>query len=232
MNASQNYWLRKIERSLSSCIDADVVADMMARIEAPLRKRVAKSRKIPITISDRQEAPMPSPSHDISKGAAAYSVLVDLEKVKHPNLSMSQIHDRVWKSERGAQVLADSLEYVRKMNSPDGSSLAPQESGGVYYPPQVNEDHSGANQRGLQGAGHVVDQDEPAARRFAKTVAAKIAGGMTRSKAIDHTMREDTDGWKAYKNMPASSDVHMPSALGRDDGNSGRSPTMLPRKYS
>ena len=138
-------------------------------------------------------------------GAAAYGVLVDLEKAKHPSWSLSRCHDEVRKSATGAQALA--------------GSLCVQQAG-----QQRRKQGHGRDQRSLEGAGEHESGDAALSRlraahgrkmldKFNSVVDADVAGGMRRSDAQMKAMRDHPELFQSAK------EARLPLS---DDGNSLR----------
>ena len=52
-----------------------------------------------------------------------------------------------------------------------------------------------------------------AAKRFATAVQKLRAEGWSHQRALDHVMRADSEGWRAFKSAPTESAVHVPGPI-------------------
>jgi hypothetical protein len=163
---------------------------------------------------------------DLSKAASIYKCLVDLEKVRHPDWSMSQCHSSVIKTQIGAEALELSLIANRRANDPSNPAFGKDEGGRVTSP-TLDRGHGDSSNYAdpFRSTRNQASDDElgrlrephagKALVQFNQHVDALVAGGMKRSEAQSHAIRNHPDLWMKAKEarapmQPLSHDGNAP----------------------
>jgi hypothetical protein len=206
--------VKALSASITSIIDDPDVTDKVSEINKSFAE-----------FSEYMQPKDQTPSIS-AKPRRSTNALSIWKKVRHPDWSMSQCHSSVIKTQIGAEALELSLIANRRANDPSNPAFGKDEGGRVTSP-TLDRGHgdssnyadpfrSTRNQASDDELGRLREQHAGKALvQFNQHVDALVAGGMKRSEAQSHAIRNHPDLWMKAKEarapmQPLSHDGNAP----------------------